>query len=105
MSANLPDDDRPTEIWPSSVEPELAALLVDLIAREGMLDRAAMKPGATLDELDFDSLEAVLVINGVEQAFDIEIGSEVRWGEVRNLGELVVLLADTVKRATPALQS
>ena len=105
MSANLPDDARPSDAWPSSVEPELVARLVDLIAKEGMLDRTAMKPAATLDELDFDSLEAVLVINGVEQAFDIEIGSEVRWGEVRNLGELVVLLADTVKRATPALQS
>jgi acyl carrier protein len=101
LSTNLPDDDA----WPSSVEPELVARLVDLIAREGMLDRAAMKPAATLDELDFDSLEAVMVINGIEQAFDIEIGSELRWGEARNLGELVALLADSVKRATPALQS
>jgi acyl carrier protein len=100
LSANLPDD-----AWPSSVAPELAARIVDVIVEQGMLDRAAMKPGATLDELNFDSLEAVMVINGIEDAFDIEIGSDLKWGEARNLGDLVALLAEHVERATPALQS
>ncbi|MBS7706254.1 acyl carrier protein [Chelatococcus asaccharovorans] len=100
MSVNVPED-----AWPPSVEPELAARIVDVIVKEGMLDRAAMKPGATLDELNFDSLEAVMVINGIEDTFDVEIGSDLQWGEARNLGDLVALLAEHVRRATPALES
>lgn len=100
MSTHLPDD-----TWPSSVDPELAARIVDVIVKEGMLDRHAMKPGVTLEELNFDSLEAVMVINGIEEAFDIEIGSDLQWGEARNLGELVTMLATAIERAAPALQS
>lgn len=100
MSVTSPDD-----AWPSSVAPELAARIIDVIVEQGMLDRAAMKPGATLDELNFDSLEAVMVINGIEDAFDIEISSDLQWGDARNLGDLVALLAEQVSRATPALQS
>lgn len=100
MSPNLPDD-----AWPSSVDPKLVARIVDVIVKEGMLDRDAMRPGVTLDELNFDSLEAVMVINGIEDAFDIEIGSDLQWGKARNLGELVGILATAIERATPALQS
>lgn len=95
----------PTETWPPSVDPELASRIVDVIVKEGMLDRKLMKPGVTLDELNFDSLEAVMVVNGIEDAFNIEIGSELQLGDARNLGELVALLADAVNRASHAIQS
>lgn len=90
------------ESWPASVDPELRTRIVDVIVKEGMLDRAAMKPGITLDELNFDSLEAVMIVNGLEDAFDIEIGSDLRLGDAGNLGELVALLAEGIRRAAPA---
>lgn len=92
------------QAWPDSVDPDLAWRIVDVIAKEGMLDRELMRPGVTLDELNFDSLEAVMVINGLEDAFDIEIGSDLQIGDARNLGELVALLAAAVKRASHVLQ-
>ncbi|POR46532.1 acyl carrier protein [Bosea psychrotolerans] len=90
--------------WPDSVDHELASRIVDVIVKEGMLDRALMRPDVTLDELNFDSLEAVMVINGIEDSFDIEIGSDLRLGEALNLGELVALLAEAVKHASHTAQ-
>lgn len=100
MSVNLSG-----EAWPASVEPELASRIIDVIVKEGMLDRAAMRPDVTLDELNFDSLEAVMVINGIEDAFNVEIGSDLQWGDAQKLGDLVLLLADAIKRAAPEFQS
>lgn len=100
MSVNLSD-----ETWPASVDPELAARIVDVIVKEGMLERASMRPGVTLDELNFDSLEAVMVLNGIEDAFDVEIGSDFQWGDARDLSDLVALLADAIKRSPRSLQS
>jgi len=99
LSVNLSD-----EAWPASVDPELATRIVDVIVKEGMLDRALMRPGVTLEELNFDSLEAVMVINGIEDAFDIEVGSDFQWGDARDLSDLVALLADAIKRSARSLQ-
>jgi acyl carrier protein len=91
--------------WPASIDPELASRIVDVIVKEGVLDRTALRPSITLEELKFDSLEAIMIINGIEDAFDIRIGSDLRLGDAQDLGDLVALLADAVTRAAPTRQS
>jgi acyl carrier protein len=52
---------------------EFAGRVLDIIAKEGMVDRARLTPDATLQELEVASIEVVMILNGLEEEFGIYI--------------------------------
>ena len=90
--------------WPSYVDPELRSRILDVIVKEGMVDPKLITPGVTLEELQFDSLEAVMIVNGLEIDLGVQIGSDLQLGDAKTLSDLVALLAEGVKRAPSARQ-
>ena len=52
------------------------ARLSDLLAKELAIDPARLVPGATLEELQIDSLRMIELAFAVEDAFGVTIGAE-----------------------------
>jgi acyl carrier protein len=82
--------------WPAFADPTLVPRILDVIAAEGMIDRSAITPDATLEALGVDSIEVVMIVNGLEEAFDTTIASDLRIDGANNLANLVALLAAAI---------
>ena len=55
------------------MRPDVQDQIISIIAREAILEPAAVHPDMTLDELGLDSLGLVEVIFAIEEAFDISV--------------------------------
>jgi acyl carrier protein len=60
------------------------------------VDREAIVPTATIESLGLDSIEVVMILNGVEEKFDVYIPMDGEITEARNLAELVSIMAKQV---------
>lgn len=79
--------------------------IVGVIASQGMVERDAILPTATIETLGLDSIEVVMILNGVEEKFDVYIPMDGGIAEARNLAELVGILAKPIlenRAAKPA---
>ena len=47
--------------------------ILDIIAKEGAIDRATIQPGSTMQALGVHSLDAVQIIFEIEDRFDISV--------------------------------
>lgn len=63
-----------------------------------MIDRTAIRPDSTLETLGVDSIEVVMIVNGLEDAFEITIPNDLRLGDAANLTELVGMLGMAIVR-------
>jgi acyl carrier protein len=50
--------------------------VLDIIAAEALVDRAALRPDATLTDLDISSIDVVSVVFELEDRFGLEIEPE-----------------------------
>ncbi|MFK7791514.1 MAG: acyl carrier protein [Devosiaceae bacterium] len=82
--------------WPDFSDTALVDTIIDVIAEEGMVDREKIIPTATIETLGLDSIEVVMILNGVEEKFEVYIPMDGEIAEARNLAELVGLLATQV---------
>ena len=70
-------------------EEEVKALIDDALVEEFELDRASLKPEATLfDELGLDSLDIVDMVIVLENAFSFKIREDPALREIRTLGDV-----------------
>jgi acyl carrier protein len=74
-----------------SVSPEgaLRETILSIIAREGMVDPASLRGDATLETLGLDSLEVVMILNGIEDALGIYIPVDQTLTPASTLDDLV----------------
>ncbi len=76
---------------------EFAGRVLDIIAREGMVDRARLTPDATLQELEVASIEVVMILNGLEEEFGIYIPVDQTISEVKTVRDLVTAIHGLVQ--------
>jgi acyl carrier protein len=57
----------------ASDDPDIGAKVMDIIAHEGAVDRARVTPDATLETLEIKSMDIVMILNGIEEEFDLYI--------------------------------
>jgi len=88
----------PTQ-WPDFADRALLDKIIDVIVEEGMVDRENIVPTATIETLGLDSIEVVMILNGVEEKFEVYIPMDGEITEARNLAELVGILAKQVLEA------
>jgi acyl carrier protein len=96
MTSETTDRPAPPTDWPELEDEQLLARIIDVVAEEGMVDREAIVPTATIESLGLDSIEVVMILNGVEEKFDVYIPMDGEITEVRNLAELVAIMAKQV---------
>lgn len=63
--------------------------ILSVIVREGMVEREKLVPEATLEDLGVESVEVVMILNGLEEEFDIYIPVDEAMSEVRTVGDML----------------
>ncbi len=76
------------------VDPALREQVLDVIAREGMIERDSLVGDATLEKLGIDSMEVVMILNGLEDALSIYIPVDKNLSPAATLDDLVAYVAE-----------
>ena len=73
--------------------PELAGEIIDVIVKEGMIDREKATLDATIDSLDLKSIDIVMILTAIEEKFDVYIPMDGPFHEAKNIGDLINAIA------------
>ena len=74
----------------------LSDRVLAVIARETNRNLAELKPEATLAALNVDSVDVVMILNGIEEEFNVYLPVEQGFAEVKCLEDFVALVARQV---------
>jgi acyl carrier protein len=82
-----------------NLDPANLEKLLDLIAREGMIDRAKLTMDSTLESLGVKSPDLLVVLMAVEEQFGVYIPVDDALSEARTLEDLVKALSVHLQKA------
>jgi acyl carrier protein len=79
----------------------VAEQIVEIIVREGKIDRAQLTSDATIESLQLKSIDLVMILMALEQKFGVYIPIDGDLADARNLNGFIDLLASRIitKRA------
>ena len=77
---------------------EIATKILDIISREGMVDKGKLTREATLEDLEIESIDMVMILQGLEEEFDVYVPMNEEIMELKNVGDVI----DTVTRLIEA---
>ena len=72
---------------------ELANQIIDVIVKEGMVDREKATLDATIESLDLKSIDIVMILTAIEEKFDVYIPMDGPFHEARNIADLIDAIA------------
>lgn len=75
----------------------IAERVLAVIARETHVDPVKLRPAATLEELNVDSVDIVMILNGVEEEFGVYVPVEQGFAGVKSVQDFVSLVAGLVR--------
>jgi acyl carrier protein len=75
----------------------LAQQIIEVIAREGMVDRSKISPTATLEDLGLQSIDMVMILNGIEEKFDIYVPMDESIQKIANVGDVITVVSGLVE--------
>jgi len=70
--------------------------LIDLFATDGMVDRSAIKPDATLESLGVQSVDIMMVLMSVEEKFGVYVPIDEKLVETKNLQGFIEHIVDRI---------
>lgn len=77
---------------------EIAGKILDIISKEGMVDKDKLTRDATLEDLEIESIDMVMILQGLEEEFDVYVPMDEEIMELKNVGDVI----DTVTRLIQA---
>lgn len=83
----------------------LAQQIIDVIAREGMVDREKITAEATLEDLGLQSIDMVMILNGIEEKFDIYVPMDESIQKIANVGDVIDVVSGLVQASGKQGQS
>ncbi len=72
--------------------------IVDVICKEGMVERDRVKPDATMESLDLKSIDIVMILTAIEEKFDVYIPMDGSFQEAKTVQDLVEALAAHIQK-------
>jgi acyl carrier protein len=72
---------------------ELVKEIVDVIVKEGMIDRDKVTPDATIESLDLKSIDIVMILTAIEEKFDVYIPMDGPFHEAKDIKSLIDAIA------------
>lgn len=75
---------------------QIAERVMNVIARETHKRRIELRPESTLAELDVDSVDVVMILNGIEDEFGVYLPVEQGFAGVKCLEDFVTLVTDLI---------
>lgn len=77
---------------------EIVSQIIDVIVKEGMVDREKATLDATIDSLGLKSIDIVMILTAIEEKFDVYIPMDGPFHEAKNVGDLIEAIAAHVVR-------
>ncbi len=72
---------------------ELVDRIIDVIVKEGMIDREKVTPDATIESLDLKSIDIVMILTAIEEKFDVYIPMDGPFHEAKDIKSLINAIA------------
>ena len=72
---------------------ELVNQVIDVIVKEGMVDREKVTLDATIESLDLKSIDIVMVLTAIEEQFDVYIPMDGSFHDAKNVKDLIDAIA------------
>jgi acyl carrier protein len=72
---------------------ELVNQIVDVIVKEGMIDREKVTMDATIESLDLKSIDIVMILTAIEDKFDVYIPMDGPFHEAKDIKSLIDAIA------------
>jgi acyl carrier protein len=67
--------------------------VIEVIAKEGMVDRDKITLDATIESLDLKSIDIVMILTALEEKFDVYIPMDGPFHEAKNVKDLIDAIA------------
>lgn len=87
-----------SEGWPELKSPERLEKIIEVIAQDGAIERALIKPEATLETLGLESMDVVMILMGIEEKLDIYLPMNNELSSARNMAEFVAAIDDIISQ-------
>jgi len=91
--AALPADDE-RDVMTDTVD--MREELLDIIAKEGMVDREKLTGDATLETLGFASYDIVMILMAIEEKFGVYLSVDSELSDVKTLDDLLGVLTTRI---------
>jgi len=72
---------------------ELVNQVINVIVKEGMVNREKVTLDATIESLDLKSIDIVLILTALEEKFDVYIPMDDSFHEAKNVKDLIDAIA------------
>jgi acyl carrier protein len=72
---------------------ELVEQIIDVIVKEGMVDREKVTLDATIESLDLKSIDIVMILTAIEEKFDVYIPMDGPFHEAKDIKSLIDAIA------------
>ena len=82
-----------------AIKTELVEQIMDIVAREGMVERASVAPDATLDSLQLKSADLMMILMAIEEEFEVYIPIDGQLSESRTVADLIDGIAQHIQDA------
>lgn len=79
------------------VEIDLTERILDVIAKDGMVPREKVTLDATLESLGLKSMDMMMILTGLEEAFDVYIPVDGPLAECKDMRSLVTQISETIR--------
>ena len=90
---------------PHADSSDIREKILDIIAREGMIERASIKPESTLDDLGVQSIDVVIILNAIEDELKIYVPIDQTLNDVKTADDLVSAIVRLSEAVPPKPQS
>lgn len=87
----------PATEWPKDIDAAVLEKITAIIAEEGMVERSAIVPEATLESLGLESVDVVMILMAVEEKLGTYVPIDNELASARNLSEFIAPIAGLVK--------
>ncbi|MDJ0827220.1 MAG: phosphopantetheine-binding protein [Rhodobacter sp.] len=76
---------------------ELEDKLLDLVAEEGMIDRALLSRDAKLADLDIASADFIMILMAIEEQYGVYISVDAEMADLKTVGDLLAVSAKKIE--------
>lgn len=74
--------------------------LLDIVAKEGMLEQGSFDLDTELDKLSIESADMVMILMAIEEEFGVYVTVDDELAEAKTVGDLVALATREIKAGT-----
>jgi acyl carrier protein len=77
---------------------QLVEDIIEVIVKEGMVDREKVQPDATIESLDLKSIDIVMILTAIEDKFDVYIPMDGSFQDAKDVQGLIDAIAVHIQK-------